>query len=62
VIDGDYVTRVYENAAVVTGRATSKGTDHGHEFVLHIRFTRVYVKRLGRWQMVALQATRIAQP
>jgi len=60
VIDGDYVIRIYENAAVVTGRATSKGTDHGKEFVRHIRFTRVYIKQLGRWQMVALQATRIA--
>ena len=62
VIDGDYRIRVYEDAAVVTGRATSKGMDHGEEFVRHIRFTRVYINRSGRWRMVALQATRLAAP
>ena len=62
VIDGDYRIRVYEDAAVVTGRATSKGMDHGEEFVRHIRFTRVYINRSGRWRMVALQATRLSAP
>ena len=62
VIDGDYQIRIYKDAAVVTGRATSKGIDHGAEFVRHIRFTRVYINRSGRWRMVALQATRLAAP
>ena len=62
VIDGDYVIRIYGNAAVVTGRATSKGTSHGQDFVRHIRFTRVYVNQAGLWEMVALHATAIAKP
>ncbi len=43
----DLNNRVYGNTAVVTGRSTQKGAEN------------VYVKTAGKWQTVALQATRI---
>jgi ketosteroid isomerase-like protein len=49
----------YGDTAVVTGRSTATGKDNGKEFAGQFRYTRVYVKRQGRWQIVATQATRI---
>jgi hypothetical protein len=43
---------------VITGRATSK---HEGRDSTQVRCTRVYVKRLGRWQAVTYQVTRITQ-
>ena len=52
----------YGETAVVTGRNTTKGKDNGKDFVGQFRYTRVYVKRQGTWQLVATQATRIPEP
>jgi ketosteroid isomerase-like protein len=52
----------YGDTAVVTGRNTTKGKDNGKDFVGQFRYTRVYVKRQGTWQLVATQATRIPAP
>ena len=52
----------YGDTAVVTGRNTTKGKDNGKDFVGQFRYTRVYVKRQGTWQLVATQATRIPEP
>jgi len=54
--------RLYGDVAVVTGRATPKGIADGREFGEPIRYSRVYVKRDGRWQVVLFQQTRIANP
>lgn len=51
----------YGDTAVVTGRSTTKGQDNGKAFSGQFRYTRVYVKRQGRWQLVATQATRIPE-
>lgn len=56
----DLAVRIYGDVAVVTGRATPKGVADGREFVDPIRYSRVYVKRDGRWQVVLFQQTRIA--
>lgn len=53
----DVVVRVYGDTAVVTGRATAKGTIRGEPYP-RIRFTRVYVKRDGAWKVVLFQQTR----
>lgn len=48
--------QVYGDTAVSTGLVTGggpNGTDN-------IRYMRVYVKRNGHWQIVAIQATRVA--
>ncbi len=53
----DMVIRVYGDTAVVTGRATAVGTIRGEPYP-RIRFTRIYVKRGGEWQVVLYQQTR----
>jgi len=43
----------YGDTAVETGRSTMNGQDRGKTVPRDNRFTRVWVKRLGRWQLVA---------
>ena len=45
--------RVYGDTAVETGLSTMNGQDKGKTVPRDNRFTRVWVKRLGRWQLVA---------
>ena len=51
------VVRAFGDAAVVTGRTTASAV--GQPVVL--RFTDVFVRRDGKWQVVASHATRVAQ-
>ena len=48
---------VYGDAAVVIGRDNLKGSYNGVSGVGSVRFTHVYVRRDGRWQLVASQGT-----
>ena len=50
---------VYGNAAVATGRWTSKETYKGKDVSGAFRFTDTWVKRNGRWQCVADHFSRI---
>jgi len=45
--------RVYENTAVETGLSTMVGQDKGKAVPRDTRFTRVWVKKQGRWRLVA---------
>ena len=58
----DLKARVYGDTAVVTGRADTKGTIGGKDVSGPMLFTRVYVKKSGRWQSVAFQQTAISAP
>ena len=58
----DLKVRVYGDTAVVTGRADTKGTIGGKDVSGPMLFTRVYVKKNGRWQSVAFQQTAISAP
>lgn len=58
----DLKVRVYGDTAVVTGRSDTKGTIAGTTPRGPVMFTRVYVKKDGRWQSVAFQQTPIGQP
>ena len=58
----DVRVRVYGNAAVITGKSDVKGVLSGTEVNGPIMFTRVYVKKEGRWQSVAFQQTRVSNP
>jgi len=49
----DVRVRVYENAAVETGRSTMDGQDKGKSVPHDTRFTRVWIKQQGRWRLVA---------
>jgi ketosteroid isomerase-like protein len=53
--------RVYGNVAVMTGRFIAKGEYKGKVFETPERYTAVWVKRQGRWQLVAEQGTRVVQ-
>ena len=57
----DMKVRLSGDAAVVTGRITSKGTLHGNAVSGESRFTDVFVKRDGRWQCLASQSTPIVK-
>jgi ketosteroid isomerase-like protein len=59
----DLAIRIYGDTAVVTGRTTPRGrTALGQPITGQYRYLRVWVKRQGRWQAVAFEGTRIAQP
>ncbi|MFN8488985.1 MAG: nuclear transport factor 2 family protein [Caldilineaceae bacterium] len=45
--------------AVVIGRWTAKGVNHGQAFDYQARYMAVWVKQAGRWQIVADQSTEI---
>jgi ketosteroid isomerase-like protein len=55
----DLRVRVYGDTAVVTGRANTKGTIGGKDISGPVLFTRVYIKKDGRWQSVAFQQTPV---
>ena len=49
--------RVYGDVAVLTGIADNTGTMRSFPFSGKIRYTRVFVRREGRWQAVLMQQT-----
>lgn len=54
----DLVVRAFGDAAVVTGRTVV--TDSGdNAATVSLRFTDVFIRRDGRWQVVASHATRL---
>lgn len=58
----DVRVRVYGGSAVVTGTARVEVRADGAVRRLSIRFTEVYVRRAGRWELVAWQSTRLPEP
>jgi len=58
----DVKVRVYGDAAVVTERAVVKDVLDGKPRDVEFRLTHVWVKRDGRWQVVARQGTHISEP
>lgn len=58
----DMQVRLYGNTAVVTGRATTISRGKDREIVGKSRFTDVFVKRGGRWQIVAGHSSRLREP
>ncbi len=58
----DVRVRVYRDAAVVTARANVRGMRRRDQPVnFSARYTRVYVRNNGRWQMVAQHSSRIVE-
>jgi ketosteroid isomerase-like protein len=51
----EMTVRFYGSAAIVTGREATTGTG----VAFHGRFTHVWAKRQGKWQLVAIQRTNI---
>ena len=57
----DIRIRVYDNAAVVTGRLQRTRNAHGQEANDDWRFTKVYIRRADKWQVVAWHASTSVQ-
>jgi len=55
----DMTVRFYGDVAVITGNLEIKGMLAGKDVSGKARFTRVYVKKAGHWEAVALQQTRV---
>ena len=49
--------RLYGDVAVLMGIADNTGSYRGFPFAGKIRYTRIFVRRDGRWQAVAMQQT-----
>lgn len=57
----DVRVRVYGNTAVMTGRFTATGKFRDQRIDIRERYTAVWVKREGRWRLVAEQGNLIKQ-
>ena len=57
----DIRVRVYDNAAVVTGRLQRTRSINGQEISDDWRFTKMYVREAQKWRVVAFHASE-AQP
>lgn len=57
----DVSVRPFDDWAIVTGRTKAAGEYQGEAAEVTLRFTDVFVKRHGKWQVVASQATLINQ-
>jgi peptidylprolyl isomerase len=55
----DMTVRVHGDTGVVAGRLTGKFTVGGKDASGDFRFTDTFVRRLGRWRVIASQDTRI---
>ena len=54
----DLAVKVFGNTVVATGQTTATTTGDAPETVV-LRFTDVWLRREGRWRVVASQATRV---
>lgn len=54
--------RVYDNAAVVTGRLERTRSMNGQEISDDWRFTKTYVRQAGHWRVVSFHASEAAKP
>jgi uncharacterized protein (TIGR02246 family) len=53
--------RANGDTAIVTGRMITKGQDRGRDVSGQNRFTQVYLRRNGRWQIAAFHYSRVGQ-
>jgi hypothetical protein len=60
IAPSDVTVRVHDGVALATGRSQMRVRNAAGVSSFGIRFTEVYVRRSGRWQLMAWEATRIA--
>jgi len=53
---------IYDSTAVVTGHLRLTVVLSGQDVKLHLRYTDVWARRTGEWQMVAWHSTKLAEP
>jgi hypothetical protein len=59
--DASVRVRVYDDVAISTGYIIEKYNFQGRDIDDRVHFTNTYMKRRGRWQVVASQLTRVHQ-
>jgi hypothetical protein len=52
--------RIYGDVALLRGIADNVGNYKGFPFTGRIRYTRIFVRREGRWQAIAMQQTSMS--
>jgi len=62
LVADDVKVRFYGDTAIVTYRSTAKGKDQQGTIDEQRLWTRVFVRRDGRWQLVHSQGTTIQKP
>lgn len=62
IADESAQVRVYDHTAISTGYIIENYTYKGNAINDRVYFTNTYLKRGGRWQVVAAQFTRVKQP
>ena len=55
----DVAVRGYDNTAVVEGRLTREQSFSGRAQTNEWRFTKIYVKRDGKWRVVSYHASEL---
>ena len=58
----DIRVRVYDNAAVVTGRLQRTRSMNGQEISDDWRFTKAYIRDSQQWRVISFHASEAAQP
>jgi hypothetical protein len=59
VID-DQVIKVWSDGAVLGGAVTAKGMSDGKPYSVRLRFSDIWAKRGGKWQVIYAHANRVA--
>jgi hypothetical protein len=59
--DSSTLVRVYKEVAISTGYITEKYSYQGKQVIDRVYFTNTYLKRDGRWRVLASQLTRVPQ-
>ncbi|MFL5561081.1 MAG: nuclear transport factor 2 family protein [Gemmatimonadaceae bacterium] len=62
ITTAEVLVRVYGKTAVETGRSTMVGQDRGKPVPHENRFTRVWVMKAGRWELVANHYSLMTSP
>lgn len=57
----DQTVRVYDDAAIVIGITSVKGTSGGQDFAADFKYTDTYIYRDGHWWLAASHASKIAK-
>jgi hypothetical protein len=59
----DVKVRLYSggNMGIITGKAAVEVTVNGKSSTMNLRYTDVYARRKGKWQMVSWQSTRLPE-
>jgi len=57
----EFAMRRYGDVALLSGRTRMSGRYAGKPFQSHYRYTDVYVRRAGEWQVVSVQISPVAE-